>query len=149
MASTNAQDLGYTTPHQARSLRACMVCSIVQLQSVRLTLLHHPHHHHHLPPIKANGPFSSPIVEIPLTRLSQLRAHPHARQQPRRHRRMHICKLQRRNSSHEARGQLGCKMAADRDICAWHLCRTGAGTAAGRYCGRVGGCGCALRAARR
>jgi hypothetical protein len=28
-------DLGYTTPGQARSLRACMVCSIVQLYSVR------------------------------------------------------------------------------------------------------------------
>jgi len=26
-------DLGYTTPGQARSLRACMVCSVVQLYS--------------------------------------------------------------------------------------------------------------------
>jgi hypothetical protein len=38
MTSHSAQDLGYTTPHQARSLRACMVCSIVQLQSVRRLL---------------------------------------------------------------------------------------------------------------
>jgi transcription elongation factor SPT4 len=30
---------GYTTPAQARHLRACMVCSIIQLQSVRLSSL--------------------------------------------------------------------------------------------------------------
>jgi hypothetical protein len=29
-------DLGYTTPGQTRNLRACMVCSIVQLYTVRL-----------------------------------------------------------------------------------------------------------------
>jgi transcription elongation factor SPT4 len=29
----SATDLGYTTPAQARHLRACMVCSIIQLQS--------------------------------------------------------------------------------------------------------------------
>jgi transcription elongation factor SPT4 len=34
-----AADLGYTTPNQARSLRACMVCSIIQLQSVRFSTL--------------------------------------------------------------------------------------------------------------
>lgn len=34
MSSYTAAELGYSTPHQARSLRACMVCSIVQLHSV-------------------------------------------------------------------------------------------------------------------
>jgi hypothetical protein len=33
--TTLAQDLGFVTPGQARHLRACMVCSIIQLQSVR------------------------------------------------------------------------------------------------------------------
>ncbi|KAF2672438.1 transcription elongation factor spt4 [Microthyrium microscopicum] len=28
-----AQQYGFTTPHQARSLRACMVCSIIQVSS--------------------------------------------------------------------------------------------------------------------
>jgi len=33
MASAAATELGYTTTSQARNLRACMVCSIIQLQS--------------------------------------------------------------------------------------------------------------------
>jgi hypothetical protein len=107
----------FVPPSQQRNLRACMVCSIVMTQNVRLPFLLSPpfyHCHSYLP-----------LTEIHERRLSQLRRIPPSPRQLRRDRRLHIASLRRAHRAGRSVQELGCEVAAVRWVCGRCLCDEG------------------------
>lgn len=114
-------------PGQARTLRACMVCSIVQPQSVSILLL--PYMHFSFLFLHTDSLFFS---EIQPRRLPQLRTRPQPPRQQRSNPGMHLAGLRGPNLHHRRAPELGGALAASGGLCAGDICDQGGRHAAGR-----------------
>ena len=104
----------FVPPNQQRNLRACMVCSVVMTQNVRLSP--------HTPSLSLPHPLTPLFLAIPQRRLSKLRRSAQSRRQHRRNNRLHVPSFRRANHARRPEEELGCEMAALGWVCEGGLC---------------------------
>lgn len=114
----------YVPPGQQRTLRACMVCSLVQLHNVRFTPIPQIYPSQTRP---KHTNTCSIYAEIHARRLPELRQRPRPARQQRRDSRMHISGLRGPDYAQRPEYQLGGQVAEIGQLCAGDVCGQGYG----------------------
>lgn len=107
LQNTATMSINYVPPNQARHLRACMVCAIVQTQNVSSP--------HSLSRLRSTQLTTSPA--LPQGRMSKLRAIPSPRRLNRRYYRLHITSIRRTHHTRRSGEKLGRQMESAGWVC--------------------------------